>query len=92
MQKPFLILPALLLAAVVVFEFVTAPAEDSSTPVIRDGLVFATPHPNPRGRVSDKFPDSMLIDHAGRKHRFYEDLVRDKIVVVQFMYTTCTGI
>lgn len=52
----------------------------------------ARPHLAPRGRYSDKFPDTVLIDHEGKKHRFYSDLVKNRIVVIQFFYTTCTGI
>jgi len=52
----------------------------------------AKPHSSPRGRYSDKFPDTVLLDHEGKKHRFYSDLVKNRIVVIQFFYTTCTGI
>jgi cytochrome oxidase Cu insertion factor (SCO1/SenC/PrrC family) len=52
----------------------------------------ANPHSSPRGRYSDKFPDTLLIDHQGKKHRFYSDLVKNRTVVIQFFYTTCTGI
>ncbi|HIO65513.1 MAG TPA: hypothetical protein EYN40_02360 [Planctomycetes bacterium] len=52
----------------------------------------AKPHSSPSGRYSDKFPDTVLIDHQGNKHRFYSDLVKNRIVVIQFFYTTCTGI
>jgi protein SCO1 len=33
-----------------------------------------------------------LQNHEGRKLRFYDDVVRGKIVVVNMMYTVCTGI
>ncbi|MDE0960632.1 MAG: hypothetical protein OSB09_07610 [Planctomycetota bacterium] len=52
----------------------------------------AKPHPSPQGRYSDKFPNILLTDHTGVKHRFYEDLVKDRRVVIQFFYTTCSGI
>ncbi len=52
----------------------------------------AKPHPNPRGLYSDKFPDIVLTDHSGNKHRFYADLVKDRMAVIQFFYTTCSGI
>ena len=52
----------------------------------------AKPHGNPRGLYSDKFPDTVLIDHRGEKHRFYSDLVKDRMAVIQFFYTTCDGI
>lgn len=51
-----------------------------------------TPHSNPSGRASDQFPDPILIDHEGKEHRFYSDLVKDQRVVIQFFYTSCNGI
>lgn len=52
----------------------------------------AKPHAGSQGRYSDKFPDTLLVDHLGRKYRFYSDLVKDRIVAIQFFYTTCSGI
>ena len=57
-----------------------------------DKAARANPHPGAQGRYSDKFPDIVLTDHLGRKHRFYSDLVKDRIVAIQFFYTTCSGI
>jgi len=64
----------------------------SRVPVFVDKGARVRPHARPSGRYSDKFPDIELVDHEGRKHRFYSDLVRDRIVVIQFLYTVCTGI
>jgi cytochrome oxidase Cu insertion factor (SCO1/SenC/PrrC family) len=50
-------------------------------------LPFATP----RGKRSDRFPNVELRTQFDRPVRFVEDLVRDRIVLVNFMYTTCTG-
>lgn len=38
------------------------------------------------------FPNFELTTHEGRKVRFYDDLIKDKIVVVNFMYAKCEGI
>ncbi|MBI5068404.1 MAG: SCO family protein [Deltaproteobacteria bacterium] len=38
------------------------------------------------------FPDVELTTHEGRRVRFYADLVRDRRVVVSFIYTRCTQI
>lgn len=43
--------------------------------------------PNP---FSDRFPNVVLRSHDGRNVRFYEDLLKDKIVLINFMYATCT--
>jgi len=38
------------------------------------------------------FPEIELRTHEGKRVRLYEDLVRDKIVVLNFFYATCQGI
>ena len=38
------------------------------------------------------FPDVELSTHEGRRVRFYDDLLRGKIVIVNFMYTRCRGV
>lgn len=38
------------------------------------------------------FPNVELVTHEGKKVRFYDDLIRDKIVVINFMYAECEGI
>lgn len=38
------------------------------------------------------FPNVPLITHEGKKVRFYDDLIKDKIVVINFMYAECVGI
>ena len=37
-----------------------------------------------------RFPDLVVRDHEGRKVRFYSDLIKDKVVVLSFFYTSCT--
>ena len=37
-----------------------------------------------------QFPDLVLRDQEGRKVRFYSDLIKDKVVVLSFFYTSCT--
>jgi len=46
------------------------------------------PRPD-RGRTSDRFPDILLTNQHGQQFRFYEDLVKDRSVVVNFMFTQC---
>jgi protein SCO1/2 len=38
------------------------------------------------------FPDVQVIAHDGRRLRFYDDLVRGRTVMFNFMYTVCRGI
>src|SRR5262245_46356106 len=37
------------------------------------------------------FPNVVLQTHDGRSVRFYDDLLKDKIVLINFMYTVCRG-
>jgi cytochrome oxidase Cu insertion factor (SCO1/SenC/PrrC family) len=37
-------------------------------------------------------PDVELLDQDGRKVRFFSDLVRGKVVAINFIFTTCTTI
>jgi protein SCO1/2 len=43
----------------------------------------------PRGRASDRFSNIWLTTQHGERVRFYDDLVRDRVVLINFMYTTC---
>jgi len=39
-----------------------------------------------------RIPDVEVIDQYGKRMRFYTDLVKGKVVVINFIYTTCTYI
>lgn len=41
-------------------------------------------------RISLSIPDVPVLDQDGRPHSFYSDLVRGKVVAVNFLYTSCT--
>jgi protein SCO1 len=46
--------------------------------------------PSPRERIRDEhLPNVPLVTHEGRTVRFYDDLVKDRLVVLNFMYTRC---
>jgi len=46
----------------------------------------------PREQIRRRyFPDVPLLTHDGREVRFYDDLIKDKMVLINFMYATCTG-
>ncbi len=38
------------------------------------------------------FPNVELITHEGKKVKFYDDLVKNKIVIFNFMYAKCEGV
>jgi len=56
------------------------------------------PAPEPRApaspvdRLEGYFPDCVLLTQDGEPRRFYEDLVRGKLVLIQFFFTRCEGV
>lgn len=38
------------------------------------------------------FPNVVLTTHEGKRVHFYDDLIRNKVVVINFMYATCNGV
>src|SRR3954471_22880311 len=48
----------------------------------------------PEARPLDglQVPDVRLVDQDGRPVRFYTDLVKDRVVAMNFVFTTCTTI
>jgi protein SCO1 len=50
-------------------------------------------HTSARDRIRERhFPNIVLTTHEGKKVRFYDDLLKDKIVVINFMYVKCDGV
>lgn len=46
----------------------------------------------PRERLAERsFPNVTLTTHEGKKVKFYDDLIKDKIVIINFMYVKCEG-
>ena len=37
-------------------------------------------------------PDVNVVDQNGRQRKFYSELVKDKVVIVNFVFTTCTAV
>jgi protein SCO1/2 len=40
---------------------------------------------------ADRFPNLVLRTHEGKNVRFYDDLLKGKIVLINFMYADCKG-
>jgi protein SCO1/2 len=45
-----------------------------------------------RSRAEQYFSDVELINQDGQKMRFYSDVLKDKVVVINTFFTTCTGV
>lgn len=55
-------------------------------------LLAAGPGEAQTRRGPEFFPNLPVVDQDGRALKFYDDLIKDKIVVVMFIYTSCTDI
>jgi len=42
--------------------------------------------------LSEPLPDVEVVDQTGHPHRFYSDLVKGKLVVVNAVYASCTNV
>jgi protein SCO1/2 len=51
------------------------------------GRALAAPEGSPWG--GDYFPNIALVNQDGKTLRFYDDMVKDKVVLINFMYATC---
>lgn len=47
---------------------------------------------NGRAKLSSRLPNTALRTQCGTPVRFYDDLVKDRAVVINFMFTTCDDI
>jgi len=52
-------------------------------------LLFIFPAPASHATEPGRFPNIELTTQDGRKVHFYDDLIKGKIVAVDFIYTTC---
>jgi protein SCO1 len=55
-------------------------------------LAASTPTQAASGPRAGYFPNTIVQTHDGKKLRFYDDVVRGKVVVFNMMYSVCTGI
>jgi protein SCO1/2 len=42
-------------------------------------------------RAADNFPNVVLLTQDGESVRFYDDLIKGKVVLINFMFTSCTN-
>ena len=57
-------------------------------------LVAASAQAAPKGSRwrANYFPNVPLVTHEGETVRFYDDLIKDKVVVINFIFTSCTDV
>jgi cytochrome oxidase Cu insertion factor (SCO1/SenC/PrrC family) len=93
-----------LAAAALCFAAAACSAVGSQPESLGDGLLHteygyevAPPDPltreaTPFERMEGYFPNTELTTHDGRTVYFYDDLIVGQVVLINFMYTQCTGI
>lgn len=47
---------------------------------------------SPAGKLAHHFPNVRLWTQDNREVRFYDDLVKGRVVMINFMFTTCTSL
>jgi len=45
-----------------------------------------------RAHAVRRFPNHLLTTHEGRRVKFYDDLIKNRLVVINMMYAQCEGI
>lgn len=64
-----------------------AAEETAATAIVAEApAAIMAPGPNP---FADRFPNVVLKTHEGKNVRFYDDLLKGKIVLINFFYVTC---
>jgi protein SCO1/2 len=76
---------------------VTNQARANHAPPVRSELttgeqtIQQPTNPAPKSATETYFTDVVLINQNGEKMRFYSDLLRDKVVVINSFFATCPG-
>jgi protein SCO1/2 len=63
-------------------------------PLLAQGHEHPPPRPSTASAALGRMnvPDAALLDQDGRDVHFYTDLVKDRVVAINFIFTTCTTI
>ena len=84
-----MVLPVLVVACVLVSPL---PAQKRTAQESGKGShIHSPPDVNPLTRPKLSIPDVDVLDQDGRKRKFYTDFVKGKVVVINFVFTTCKG-
>ena len=55
------------------------------------GLTLEQPRARRAAGDNSYFPNARLLTHEGKEVRFYDDLIRGKVVAINMMYVSCSG-
>lgn len=64
---------------------VTAGGQEARQPATKAGPSSAAQKPDQKRPI----PDAELFNQDGKKVHFYSDLIKDKVVIVSFVFTSC---
>ena len=81
-----------LISALLVLAPVPGTAQDPHEPHHPQAAAAAPEKPAVEALGHLDIPDVPVVDQDGKAVRFYSDLVKDKVVAVNFVFTTCTTI
>lgn len=71
------------------------PSSDSPGVPVSQDITSAEPNGAPAAMGSSRkmiIPDIEVLDHDGNRIRFYSDLIKDKTIAINFIFTNCTTI
>jgi cytochrome oxidase Cu insertion factor (SCO1/SenC/PrrC family) len=63
-----------------------------ATVLIASAAILAAPEAQASRWGKSYFPDVRVVTHDGKTVRFYDDLIKDRIFVISFLFTTCRDI
>jgi len=81
----------LLVAGVLLWRGPAVEADSEPHAELDSAAAAPAPPPGRGGSVwgASYFPNVPLITHDGRRVRFFDDLIADKVVLINFIYTSC---
>jgi protein SCO1/2 len=95
-MKPKFLSAGILLLGVVYFSVKAQDQPSARKPKPPEPSSIQQPEPAASARLGSAaekyFSDVELINQDGQKMRFYSDVLKDKVVVINTFFTTCTGV
>ncbi len=91
--RRFSLLGGIALAASIATSVVLAQRSPAAAPGAAPAKAAAQADADDGGLAwgANYFPNTVLTDQYGRKHRFFQDLVKDKVVGINTFFTSCSA-
>ncbi|HKP14228.1 MAG TPA: SCO family protein [Blastocatellia bacterium] len=64
----------------------------TESPASASATGAAKPAPTPAEAAAAYFPNTVLLTQDNRPVRFFDDMLKGKVVLINFMFTTCTSV